>query len=426
MRILLVDNSKVFRKIFGRMFESLGHTPTMVDSAEAGLRHLQGADADLLCISLSMPGMDGVSMARRVRAIPTMREVPIILLTSTEDAQTKRRALDAGITEIQDRTDQGALKKRLAELVEEHARRINGRVLYIEDSAVMKHAMMKILAELKLEVDHFKNVTEAFDAFLDRDYDLVISDLMVEGKLSGFDMISQVRQLQSERAMVPILAMSGTDDAEQRIELFRRGATDFVTKPIVAEEVKARTTNLVTNKRLLDKVTAQQQYLYALAMEDQVTGLSTRAALSEAADEAIAEARTNGWPLSVLVCDLDHFKRINDTYGHLAGDLVLGAVGEFLKSICREQDMAARWGGEELVLLLPALDSDTAKDRAEFVRDKIAELEPNEIPITISIGVATWSPGDEDLSFEQLFQRADGAVYEAKYAGRNRVVVGTD
>jgi len=423
MRILLVDHSKVFRTLFGRTFKQLGHKPVMVESGEAALRNLQAADADLICISLSLPGMDGIALTQRIRSIPTLRETPVILLTSTEDAEVKRRALEAGATEIHDRTDQEALNRRLSELVEEHARRINGRVLYIEDSAVMAHAMLKILADLRLEVDHFKNVAEAFDAYLDRDYDLVISDIVVEGNLSGFDMITKVRELQSVKSVVPILAMSGTDVPEQRINLFRRGASDFVTKPIVAEEVKARTTNLIMNKKLLDKVRAQQEYLYELAMVDQVTSLSTRNALSEKADEAMQQAKVNGWKLSLLVMDIDHFKRINDTHGHLQGDMVLGAVGDFIRSVCRKQDIAARWGGEELVLLLPNLDVETARERADFIRTKIAELNPGDIPVTISIGVTTWSPEDGELTFEQLFQRADAAVYEAKYAGRNRVVV---
>jgi diguanylate cyclase (GGDEF)-like protein len=426
MKILLVDHTKVFRTLFGRTFMQLGHKPTVVDSGEAALRHLQSADSDLICISLSLQGMDGIALTHRIRSIPTLRETPIVLLTSTQDAEVKQRALEAGVTEIQDRTDQEALQKRLAELVEEHARRINGRVLYIEDSAVMAHAMLKILAELKLEVDHFKNVAEAFSAYLDKDYDLVISDIVVEGDLSGFDMITKVRELQSNKAVVPILSMSGTDDPAQRINLFRRGASDFVTKPIVAEEVKARTTNLVMNKKLLDKVRAQQEYLFELAMVDQVTGLATRNALSEQADDAMSQASQNSWPLSLLVMDLDHFKRVNDTHGHLQGDIVLGAVGEFILSVCRKQDVAARWGGEELILLLPNLDLETARQRAEFIRGKVSELNPNDIPVTVSIGVTCWCPGEPELSFEQLFQRADAAVYEAKYAGRNRVVVGQD
>jgi diguanylate cyclase (GGDEF)-like protein len=426
MRILLVDHSKVFRTLFGRTFKQLGHTPTMVDSGEAALRHLQSTDADLICISLSLPGMDGIALTHRIRATPTLRETPVVLLTSTQDSDAKQRALEAGVTEIQDRADQETLRKRLAELVEDHARRINGRVLYIEDSAVMAHAMLKILAELKFEVDHFTNVNDAFSAYGEKDYDLVISDIVVEGDLSGFDMITKVRELQSDKAVVPILTMSSTDLPEQRIKLFRSGASDFVTKPIVAEEVKARATNLVMNKKLLDKVRAQQEYLYELAMVDQVTGLATRNALSERADGAMKQAQQNGWPLSLLVMDLDHFKRVNDTHGHLQGDIVLGAVGAFVLSVCRKQDVAARWGGEELVLLLPNLDLDTARERAEFIRSKVADLNPNDIPITVSIGVTCWNPGDGEMDFEQLFQRADSAVYEAKYAGRNRVVVGQD
>lgn len=422
MNVLVVDPSKVFQKLWAKMFVRLGHEPLMVESGEAAVQLVRRRDVDLVFTTLSLSGMNGIQLTHRLRSIPTCRDIPILMLTATEEADLKQRALAAGVTEIHDRTDVDALEVRLRTFMEEHARRVNGRVLYIEDSAVMAHAMLKILHGMKLEVDHFKNATEAHDAFLENDYDLVISDLLVEGKLSGFDLVSRIREMRDDKSHTPILAVSGMDDVSRRVELFRRGADDFISKPVVEEEVVARATNLITKKQLFDKVTAQQEHLYELAMVDQLTGLFTRNSLAEMAPRALAEARRHRWPVSLLVIDLDHFKKINDTHGHLVGDSVLAEVGTLLKGVCRPEDQAARFGGEEMILMMPHCELESAQNRAEFIRKKIEDLNPVDIPITVSIGVTWRPPGSRDVGFDELFQAADRAVYEAKEKGRNRVV----
>jgi two-component system, cell cycle response regulator len=239
--------------------------------------------------------------------------------------------------------------------------------------------------------------------------------------MSGVGLVTRVRSYLSDKRRVPILALSGMDDTTRRIELFRLGVNDYIAKPPVEEEVRARVRNLIISKQLFDQVQAQSRQLYQLAMQDQLTGVYNRTGLNEFAAKYFTEASTYDTSLSLLIIDLDHFKNINDTHGHTAGDKVLAQTSAMLKQSCREGDMVARVGGEEFVLIMNQCGVEQAARQAEELRRRIEALKPEGIPVTASIGV-TARPLGKDVKFEDLFKAADRAVYEAKNQGRNRVV----
>jgi len=295
------------------------------------------------------------------------------------------------------------------------------RVLYVEDSAVVAHVMIGILHEMHLEVDHFTSADQALESFDRNGYDLVISDIVVEGQTSGVGLVSRIRELGNDKARVPILTMSSLDDQARRIQLFRLGANDFLTKPVVKEEVVARVTNLITAKQLMDRVQEQQKHLHNLAMFDPLTGLYNRNSLREFAHKYFADATRHDHALALLLIDLDHFKKVNDTHGHLKGDEVLEEVGAFLKRAIRDEDFAARYGGEEFLLLLPHCNLQAACEKAQSLRAEIEELHPGGLVMTASIGVSA-RPKGEAQNMEDLFRIADAAVYQAKEMGRNLVV----
>lgn len=421
MNILVVDHSKVFRALWRRLVLKAGHEPIMVAGARDGLETIRRRQVDLVCVSLTLPDMGGIEFCRQVRGMRQGKRVPLIILTSTEDKQTRLDAFEAGATDLFPKTKIDELFTEAARYAEGGARSISGRVLYVEDSSVVAHVMLRILRELGLEVDHFKSATEAFEAFKGKAYDLVVSDILVEGEMSGMGLVSRIREKIPDKARLPILAISGMDDPARRVELFRLGVNDFISKPVVEEEVVARAGNLISNKQLFDQVQAQRRHLYELAMVDQLTGLYNRNSLNEFASKAFTEANRHDFRLSLILMDIDHFKTINDTHGHLAGDEVLALVGDLLRDSCRNEDFAVRFGGEELMLILPHCGLIGAKQRAEELRGRLEELRPAGIPVTVSIGVTSRTKGSE-ASMENLFRVADRAVYRAKKAGRNRVV----
>src|SRR5690242_3235802 len=352
MHILIVDHSKVVRTVWNKMVADLGHQSLAVGTAEEALPLLKGQEVEFICASLSLPGMNGIALCKQVRSMPRHDKTPFILLTSTQDKTTRQEAFEAGVTEIQEKMDKEQLEARLKQYLSEEQHELNGRVLYIEDSMVAAHVMIKILRQMNLQVDHFRSADEALAAFEQHDYDLIVSDILLEGVMSGVGLVNRVRNYLSDKRRVPILALSGMDETSRRIELFRLGVNDYIAKPPVEEEVRARVRNLIISKQLFDRVQAQSRQLYQLAMQDQLTGIYNRTGLNEFAPKYFTEAVENDLPLSLMLIDLDHFKSINDTHGHTVGDKVLALTSALLKSACREGDLVARVGGEEFVLLM--------------------------------------------------------------------------
>lgn len=421
MNILVVDHSKVFRAVWRRMASAAGHEPIMVTDGGQGLDTLRNRAVDIVCVALTLSDMTGIEFCRQARAMRGVGRIPILLMTSAEDNTIRHAAFEAGVTDIHPRTDVEHLFWQVQQYAEGAIRTCSGRVLYVEDSNTVAAVMLRVLGEMNLEVDHYSSATEACDAFDPERYDLIISDILVDGDMSGTGLVRSIRAACPDRMRTPILAISGIEDKNQRIELFRLGINDFISKPVLDEEVRARVTHLITNRQLIEQVEEQRRHLYELAMTDQLTGLYNRNSLAEFASRSLAEAERHDFPLSVVLIDIDHFKAINDTHGHLVGDEVLSAIGELLLKDTRTEDFAVRFGGEELLLILPHCDLADAATHAERIRARIADMHPHGLDVTASLGVAA-RPAGRTVVFEQLLRNADEAVYAAKENGRNRVV----
>jgi two-component system, cell cycle response regulator len=399
-----------------------GHEPLIASDGLGGLKLLESQSVDFICVSLSLPDTDGIQFTRQVRSMANGRGVPIVLLSSARDNATRERAFEAGVTDIYPKTSIEELFQRAEHMASQDRQRLAGRVLYIEDSRTAYSIMTRLLEGLGLTVDHFLSAEEAIKHFDPTRHDLVISDILVEGGMSGVALVSQLRQSYPDLTRVPILAMSGMDDDTRRVELFRLGVNDFISKPIIQEEAAARIRNLVVQKQLFDQVQQQRIQLYEMAMTDPLTGLYNRNSLAEFASKMSASANRHNHPLSVIIIDLDHFKALNDEHGHLVGDQALAAVGSMLRDNCRAEDFAVRFGGEEMLLVMPHCSGRDALARAEQIRRQIHQLCPAGITISASFGVSA-RHSDQILGLEQLIRQADQALYEAKAGGRNRAVM---
>jgi diguanylate cyclase (GGDEF)-like protein len=200
----------------------------------------------------------------------------------------------------------------------------------------------------------------------------------------------------------------------------RSGIQDYLVEPIADGEVLTRVEAAARTKDLQQELVAQGARLEALLREDALTGLSNRRAILTQLGGMVSGARRHGHPLSIAVCDLDHFKRINDTHGHKAGDAVLIAATHAMGTHLRAEDQLGRLGGEEFLVLLPNTDAAAAVHVAERMRAEVATA-ASPVPVTVSIGIATW----EAEAPEELLHRGDEALYSAKDAGRDRVTAAT-
>ena len=210
-----------------------------------------------------------------------------------------------------------------------------------------------------------------------------------------------------------------SDRARERM---REGVQDFLVEPVADGEVLTRVAAAGRTKELQQELVAQGARLEALLREDALTGLSNRRAILTQLGGMVSGARRHGHPLSIAILDLDHFKRINDTYGHKTGDEVLVAAAHALATHLRAEDQLGRLGGEEFLILLPDTTAGAAVHVAEKLRLEVAAApSPVPVPVTVSVGVATWDGETAD----DLVQRADDALYAAKDAGRDRVMAAT-
>jgi len=421
MNALIVEDSPVFRQMVQHTLEQLGFETHCAEVAADGLAALEQRRFDLLILDLHLPDQSGLELARKIRAQAAHRLLPILMLTSDDSKLLMQRALDAGVTELFRKTKIAELHDSLREYIGRMQRQLRGRVVLVEDSPTTAELLTYMLKKMSLDVDRFETGEAAVEAIAKNNYDLILSDIVLAGQMTGLGLTRAVRSMEGEVARTPILGLSALEDAARKIEMLKMGANDYVAKPVVEEEFVARVSNLVTAKQLFDQVQQQRRELRERSIRDALTGLYNRHYLAEISNQLFAQADRTQRPLAVMMVDLDHFKKINDTYGHDVGDKVLAGVGAMLAQSCRQGDVPARFGGEEFVILLPDCTQAAATQRAERLLAELRDLRPGEIPITASIGVSAQG-SSQIMGFDQLFKMADEAVYEAKQGGRNRVV----
>jgi diguanylate cyclase (GGDEF)-like protein len=239
--------------------------------------------------------------------------------------------------------------------------------------------------------------------------------------IDGIDICRELRK-DTSRPYRYVILMSGRGGKERMLEGLNAGADDYLIKPVDPNELHAR---LCTGKRILllqEQLLKTQHLLREQATRDSLTGLWNRAMVMEILERELTRSQRESSALTVLMGDIDHFKTINDTYGHLVGDQVLTQTAQRLLKALRPYDSIARYGGEEFLAVFPKCDATAALNLAERLRQCLAAnpviADGREIPVTLSLGVAT---SDGLASATDLLRRADEAMYRAKIAGRNRV-----
>lgn len=240
--------------------------------------------------------------------------------------------------------------------------------------------------------------------------DLILLDVEMPG-MNGYEVCQKLKS-NDDTADIPVIFVTGLLEDKDEEKGLALGAVDYITKPIRPAIVIARVKTHITLKLQRDK-------LNKMAFFDQLTGLYNRHYLIDMATKKVALALRHKYDLWVLMIDIDHFKNINDTHGHPMGDKILKSVASIFTLDNRSEDIAARFGGEEFVVMFDPCDLKNALLKAERIRSKIEQLNPHGIGVTVSIGMAKLVA--EDATFERLLKRADEALYDAKENGRNRI-----
>ncbi len=297
-------------------------------------------------------------------------------------------------------------------------------VLIADDEAVSRRMLVRMLTKSGYEVIEASDGEEAWRILERPDAPrLAILDWMMPG-MTGPALCRRLRDLKRE-PYTYVLLLTARTDKQDVVDGMEAGADDYVTKPFDAAELEVR---LRAGRRILDleaDLMKAREALREQATHDPLTGLWNRYALLETLSREQSRASREGTPLSVIMIDLDHFKQVNDTYGHQAGDAVLREAARRMQTGIRTYDQVGRYGGEEFLIVLPGTSEANAAHLAERLRGAIAAQPVTaerglRIAVTASLGVAAVEP-PEASDPASLIRRADEALYRAKENGRNRV-----
>ena len=299
-------------------------------------------------------------------------------------------------------------------------------ILIIDDSKKMRHQVADILKKADLFKFFFEATdgVEGFKMALEKRPDIILCDIEMP-KMNGFKFLRMLNT-QKELQDIPVIMVTSREEAEAKIQGLGLGASDYVTKPFNPGELLARIKVQLKIKSLQDRLKKSNEMLLELSNTDPLTGLHNRRQMMEILEKEMARSNRTGDTLSLVLIDVDNFKKINDVYGHQKGDHVLKSLSEIFRKHLRQYDSVARFGGEEFTLILPSTDSPEAFSIADRVRQEVAQMVDADLEglkVTISLGVASHS-AEQAQSSDDLIRKADYALYQAKQEGRNRVIVG--
>lgn len=424
-----------------------------VVTAEDGFKALAICDeeqVDIILLDIMMPGMDGFEVCERLKANPKTAHIPVVMVTALDQPSDRVRGLKAGADDFLTKpVNDLQLIARVKSLVRlkavsdelrlraETARQIGieemlradglmqtpGRVLVADGRASSQERIVRALKPVA-EVDAVTEPQAALLKAASNPFELVI----VNSNFADYDplrLCSQLRSLERTRFLPLLLvAEQGADDMVARaLDL---GVNDYILRPIDPNELVARSLTQIRRKRYNEHLRLNMQHTMELAIVDALTGLNNRRYLDNHLKILFDRAAVRGRPISICMTDIDRFKLVNDTYGHDVGDEVLREFAARIRSTVRGADLACRYGGEEFVVVMPDTSMELAASVAERLR-AIVEDKPfyvrsidRELSITASLGIAT-SSGAFGMP-DELVKQADRALYEAKHAGRNRVV----
>jgi two-component system cell cycle response regulator len=451
-RILIVDDTPLNVKLLAA---KLAHEYYDTVTAASGVEALQKVAADrpdLILLDVMMPEMDGFETCRRLKADPASAHIPVIIITALTDVEDRVRGLAAGADDFLGKPindialmarirsllrskilmDEWLLREGTAQQLAAAPHRpgqppdISGsHILVVDDQDENAAAIRNALQQIAAHITHVKSGAEADAAILTQPYDLIFVNLDLAGE-DGLQICSRRRATAATRH-IPILMLANQNDIGRVAKGLDLGANDYLMQPFDSNELFARSRTQLRHKRNYDRLRTGFEQNMMMVLTDPLTGCYNRRYLDSHWPRLLQHAERVKKPLSVQMLDIDHFKKVNDDHSHAAGDAVLKEAAQRLLNGVRPSDLVVRMGGEEFAIVMPETEIANAIKIAERLRASVADR-PFALPgqadglrVTISIGAAETMPY-MDGKPNDVIDRADAALYEAKKNGRNRVI----
>jgi two-component system, cell cycle response regulator len=450
-RVLVVDDLLPNIKLLeARLSAEYFDVRTAMNGPDA-IAICERGDCDIVLLDVMMPGMDGFEVCQHLKKSPTTAHLPVVMVTALDQPADRLKGLEAGADDFLTKpVNEVALLARVKSLVrlkmltDELRTRaaasrdvgiedpnaaalqdngLGGRILLVDDRQSSYERLAASLAQVH-QVEVEINPQQAMLRAPDGNYDLVMVSLGLNN-FDGLRLCSQLRTLERTRKL-PILIIADMDDEQRILRGLEIGVNDYLVRPVDRNEMLARVRTQVRRRRYIDSLGAALTQSVEAAIIDPLTGLHNRRYMQSHLAQLINEGASQGTPFSLMILDIDHFKSVNDTFGHDAGDEVLKEFAQRIRKSLRGADLACRAGGEEFVVMVPETEPQVAQLVAERIRQKV-ERQPfpiyggkKTISVTVSIGVSGFRLGH--TTSEALMKKADEALYKAKKEGRNRVI----
>ncbi len=447
-RILVVDDIEANVKLLeAKLTAEYYEVLTAMDGPTA-LAMAASEKPDIVLLDIMMPGMDGFDVCRRLKDDVATRHIPVVLVTALDGRGDRIAGLEAGADEFLTKPIDDVMLfarvrglTRLKQVLDElRAREASGRRIGVIAGAAARlggvggrvmvgddneRQAQRLMTELSVEHRPVWE-TEPDKAHLTArgPVDLIV----VNATARTFDGLRFAATIRSDEATrhLPILAIVDADERHRMVKALEIGVNDQLTKPLDPQEMAARVRTQIRRKRYTDFLRDNLDHSLELAVTDQLTGLHNRRYMEGQLGALVKRAAHGGDPVSALMIDIDHFKKINDNFGHDVGDEVLREFAIRVATNVRAIDLPCRYGGEEFTVIMPGARLADAERVAERIRLHVAgspfRVAGGEELLTVTISVGVSSTLGEGDTPDALLKRADEAVYEAKAAGRNRVI----
>jgi len=433
--VLVVDDSSTICTIIKNELTEVGYEVITAKNGIEALSYIEWMEKlpDILTLDIDMPVMGGFEVCERLLGgreetdgkKQKAARIPIIFVSANDTIENRRKGFKLEVIDfISKPFKKGDITRAVDKVLNPEKEFLGMRALIVDDSAGVRRMIRRLLTRNGIEVFEAQNGLQALQLVENSSehYDIVITDYFMP-EMCGDELCRLLRQ-REDMKQVPQFFVSAFDDRDSTLDFFKAGASDYLRKPFIEEELQAKIEIHLRAKKYVNELEKLNKKLENLAVHDGLTGLFNRRYFKDELDKHYSQASRYDLELSCILLDLDFFKKINDTYGHAFGDLVLVQFAEILAKRIRKTDIAARYGGEEFVVLLPNTGISGAANLAEKIRaltsHHLFSDGRSSTHIHISAGVSTLKINKPENS-DKLVSYADEALYSAKEGGRNRI-----